>query len=139
MRYEFTVIGKVVPKARPRFSRGRTYTPKTTVDYEKLVRNSFLTKYHNPTVLEGSLEADIMCYFPIPKSTSKKNRNLMLLNEILPTVKPDLDNLAKAILDALNGYAYKDDSQVAHLNIYKYYSEEPRADVVIQTMSKEVT
>ena len=50
---------------------------------------------------------------------------------ILPTKKPDADNIAKAILDALNGLAYYDDAQVVHLEVQKRYSNEPRAEVFI--------
>ena len=50
---------------------------------------------------------------------------------ILPTKKPDTDNIAKAILDALNGLAYYDDAQICQLEVYKFYSDEPRAEVYI--------
>ena len=50
---------------------------------------------------------------------------------ILPTKKPDTDNIAKAILDALNGVAYYDDAQVVELHVVKKYSDEPRAEVMI--------
>ena len=42
---------------------------------------------------------------------------------IRPTVKPDCDNLAKSILDSLNGLAYHDDKQVVELVVKKYYAE----------------
>jgi len=44
---------------------------------------------------------------------------------IRPTNKPDLDNIAKIILDSLNGIAYKDDSQVVSLTVIKHYSDNP--------------
>lgn len=44
--------------------------------------------------------------------------------EEYPCKKPDLDNIAKIILDSLNGIAYKDDSQVVELNISKKYTED---------------
>ena len=50
---------------------------------------------------------------------------------ILPTKKPDADNIAKAILDALNGLAFYDDAQVVYLQVSKRYSNEPRAVVFI--------
>ena len=50
---------------------------------------------------------------------------------IFPTKKPDTDNIAKAILDALNGLAYYDDAQVVNLEVQKRYSNEPRAEVFI--------
>ena len=50
----------------------------------------------------------------------------MLNNEIRPTVKPDVDNVVKSVLDALNKLIYKDDSQVTDLLVHKYYSEEEK-------------
>ena len=55
----------------------------------------------------------------------------MLNNEIYPTIKPDTDNIAKSILDSLNGIAYKDDKQVVKLNVDKRYNEEPSVRVWI--------
>jgi crossover junction endodeoxyribonuclease RusA len=36
--------------------------------------------------------------------------------------RPDIDKLARAVLDALTGIAYEDDSQVCGLNLVKAYS-----------------
>ncbi|MBQ2175307.1 MAG: RusA family crossover junction endodeoxyribonuclease, partial [Alphaproteobacteria bacterium] len=38
------------------------------------------------------------------------------------TVKPDLDNLTKALLDALNDIAWHDDAQIVDLQIRKEYT-----------------
>lgn len=56
----------------------------------------------------------------------------MLENEISPTIKPDTDNIAKSILDSLNGIAYKDDKQIVSLKVDKYYSEIPSVSVEIK-------
>ena len=50
----------------------------------------------------------------------------MLTGNLRPTKKPDLDNVAKIILDSLNKIAYDDDSQIVDLHIRKYYSDNPR-------------
>jgi len=55
----------------------------------------------------------------------------MLEDEIYPTIKPDTDNIAKIILDSLNGIAYKDDKQVIRLSVEKRYAEEPSVSVWI--------
>ena len=125
---KFTVYSEPVAKGRPRFSGYHAYTPKKTRDYEKLVRDTYIQEC-GETFLEGEIKAEIHCYFPIPKSTSKKNRALMENGQIMHTKRGDCDNLAKTILDALNGIAYKDDSQVCILEVYKWYSEEPRVYV----------
>lgn len=51
---------------------------------------------------------------------------------IRPTKKPDADNIAKVVLDALNNICYKDDTQVVELIVNKYYSLEPRVEVIIK-------
>ena len=70
----FTVLGVPKGKQRPRFSRnGHAYTPKDTIMYENLVATSY-----DGEKLEGDLSAKIVCYFPIPASTTKKKREMML-------------------------------------------------------------
>ena len=56
----------------------------------------------------------------------------MIDHEILPMVKPDTDNIAKSILDSLNGIAYKDDKQVVELIVYKFYNDVPYVNVTIE-------
>lgn len=73
-----------------------------------------------------------MAYYGIPKSTSKKKHKLMLFKALRPTKKPDIDNIAKAVLDSINRIAYKDDSQIVDLQVRKFYSENPRVVVTIQ-------
>ena len=131
-KMKFTVYAEPVAKGRPRFSGYHAYTPKKTRDYEKLVRDSYIQEC-GETFLEGEIRANIICYFPIPKSTSKKNRALMERGDIRHTKRSDCDNLAKTILDALNGIAYKDDCQVCELHVYKFYSSEPRTEVILSS------
>lgn len=132
---KFTIPGVPVGKGRPKFStfngHAVAYTPEKTVNYENLVKLSFQASGEEPFGRETQLKAIILAYFPIPKSTSKKKREEMQTDLILPTKKPDTDNIAKAILDALNGVAYYDDAQVVELHVVKKYSEEPRAEVMI--------
>lgn len=56
---------------------------------------------------------------------------MMLEGKIRYTKKIDCDNLAKAILDSLNGIAYKDDSQVCELSVRKMYGEVPKVIVLL--------
>lgn len=131
---KFTVYGEPVAKGRPRFStRGgivRSYTPNKTASYENLVKLSFDT-YEDKEMLQGELSVKITAYFSIPQSTSKKKRHEMLVGRINPSKKPDCDNVAKTILDALNGRAFEDDKQVVMLHVEKHYSEEPRVEIEI--------
>lgn len=130
---EFTVVGVPVAKGRPRMTkRGiKPYTPEKTVAYENLVKLEFQSQCDFKFADDAQLWVNILFVFPIPKSASKKRRALMIDGVERPTKKPDIDNCIKAILDALNGVAYKDDTQVVSVTASKVYGNYPRADVRI--------
>lgn len=133
MRYEFTVFGQPTGKGRPRFTRaGHTYTPEKTRNYEELVRYSFISSYPKGIPLEDAVKVSIVAYYSIPKSYSKKKRQECLNDQIPVQSKPDCDNIAKIILDSLNGYAYVDDKQVSALRVMKQWSDMPRVEVYIE-------
>lgn len=135
---KFTVPGKPVGKQRPRFSRTctgvRTYTPRKTAEYENLVRISY--RQVSKQKLEGAISATIYGYFEPPRSISKKQREQMLKGDISYIKKIDSDNLAKSILDALNGVAYDDDAQVCLLIVQKLYAKTARVEVVLEEIGK---
>ena len=56
----------------------------------------------------------------------------MLSNQINPTKKPDIDNIVKIILDAMNGIAFKDDTQITKLNVEKTYSTQEKVQIKIR-------
>ncbi len=58
----------------------------------------------------------------------------MLNGEILPTKRPDGDNIIKVILDALNGFVYHDDAQICKIYFTKKYAEKPETKVLIKTI-----
>ena len=116
-----------VPKARPRFTRfGKAYTPQKTHDFERKVAE-FYKQATNGFKFEKSqaLRVNLVFGMPIPKSTSKKRAKYMADGIIKHTKKPDVDNLAKAVLDGLNGVAWEDDSQIERLSVMKEYATEP--------------
>ena len=74
----------------------------------------------------------VVAFFPIPASATKRFR-MECAHEDKPVVKkPDFDNIAKIICDALNEIAFKDDSQVYDCRVQKFYSETPRTVVTIE-------
>lgn len=133
MMYDFEIEGKPVGKGRPRFKRMgnfvQTYTPEKTAEYEKLVRMKFQNA--GGIITDKPVKIEIVAFFEPPKSTKKRDKAEMLRNKILPTKKPDCDNIAKIILDALNQIAYKDDAQVVELYVRKRYTAEARVLVHI--------
>lgn len=130
---KFEVLGKPIAKARPRLNKfGYTYTPEKTVNYENLVKYTFQSKFPHHKPFLGLIEANITCIFDIPKSYSKKKTKELLEGHNNYNHKPDLDNIAKIILDSLNGIAYKDDSQVTILHINKEYGLQPKVIIELK-------
>ena len=141
----FIVDGRVQPKQRPRVVRNRytgrvhTLTPQETVDYENKVKASFYEACDGEKFfLTGAVQMTVNVYVAIAKSTPKKTREKMLTGELKPITRTgDLDNLYKAITDALNGVAYDDDSQIIDATIRKFYGEEARAEITIREVTNE--
>ncbi len=144
---KFTVPGEPTGKGRPRFGaryspkQGRAFvnvrTPEKTIMYENLVK----TEYEQQTASfrfddDMMLDLRIVAFYAIPKSASKKKRNLMLQGLIRPTKKPDMDNVMKIIADSLNDVAYHDDTQIVDAQCRKFYAEIPRVIVSIREIGK---
>ena len=124
----FLIIPRATP--RPRVSKNRTYYPKNYTIYKQALE--LMTKNKRLTMLSGAVRAELCFYLPIPSSLSKKKRES--LNGTYHTKLGDLDNFAKGILDALNGYAYNDDSQVSELTVRKIYSFNPRIEIYLRCL-----
>lgn len=134
----FTVPGKIVGKGRPRFTTVgkyvRAYTPKKTRDYEQKIE----TYYRKATSCKSNkaLRVKIFAYREVPKSTTKKLRQWLLDKTFLCTVKPDIDNIIKVVLDALNDVAYYDDIQVCQLVIMREYAENECLKVCVEEIGE---
>lgn len=134
MIYEFEVIGDIKGKARPRVNTYtcQAYTPTPTKDYETLVKQYFKIKYPRYEPLEGRVAVKIIAYFKIPKSATKKEKSLIEEGLLSPTKKPDIDNIIKIILDAMNKMAFNDDNQITKIEVQKVYGEEEKVYVRIE-------
>jgi crossover junction endodeoxyribonuclease RusA len=107
--YAFTVPGPPVGKERPRLGKGRVYTPSRTKAYEQRVQAYALQAQVKP--IKGPVKMEIHCYYPDAR-------------------RRDIDNTSKAAMDALNGIAYADDSQVAELLTTKRIDRgDPRIEI----------
>lgn len=139
MKIEFIVPGNPVGKARPRHTKsGHTYTPEKTTTYENLVKLMYSQKYKGVVFdTDVPLAISIEAYMPIPQSASKKKADMMKQNILLPTKKPDCDNIAKIICDALNGVAYPDDKQIVSMLVSKRYSDNPYVKISIWDVREE--
>lgn len=121
---DFIVDGKPQGKQRPRFSRisKTVYTPTKTAKYEKQIAKAY-TDLGGKCIPDSCyVSVTVHAFFPVPKSYSKKKREDCLKRGLRPDKKPDMDNILKVVLDALNEVAYEDDKQVVELIGRKYYT-----------------
>lgn len=130
----FRIEGKIRGKDRPRMNTktGNIHTTSKTRGYEAWIRESYRSDYQDVMHI-GAITATIEAYYGIPKSIKNKiRREQMKMGLISPTIKPDLDNVAKVCLDALNGLAYEDDKQVTTLIVKKFYADEPYIRITLE-------
>ena len=129
----FFVAGKPQGKARPRFTRtGHTYTPDKTRCYEQDIALSYTAaggSYHGD---KAYIKLKVTSVYPLPKRANKSVQRAMLTHEQLPSVKPDIDNILKAVLDSLNGIAYADDKQVICTECCKVYGERAGLSITLE-------
>lgn len=133
------IPGEPVGKGRPRYvlkgDKVMLFTPKKTVEYEKKVEKAWRASYSEEISEKKDKKAYkiyIEVFFRMPRRASSEERKKMLSHSILPTKKPDLDNIFKIILDGLNGVAYTDDAQVVLVTGYKAYAKNPCVRVTIR-------
>lgn len=128
----FTVPGEPRGKGRPRFTkRGgflSTYTDAMTVRYEATIAAAGAQAMGGMEPLHTPISLRIEAFMGVPKSWGRKARQEAMEGLVVPG-KPDLDNIAKAVMDALNGVLYADDKQVCALRISKRYSLEPQIEI----------
>tara|TARA_R110000868_G_scaffold208537_3_gene458017 strand:- start:497 stop:925 length:429 start_codon:yes stop_codon:yes gene_type:complete len=136
LQIEFTVPGDPKGKGRPRFSRvgkfTKTYTDAKTRMYEEKIASAARLAMFPHEPLEWPVSIRMEFHMLIPASYSKKRKEACLSGLEMPCKKPDIDNIAKGILDAMNGIVYKDDVQVIRLSLEKYYSTDPNVYIMVR-------
>lgn len=126
---EFTVPGAPQGKGRPKVVKiagfTRMATPAKTVAYEGLVAHAAQQAMAGRQMLQDAVACDITIAAPIPASWSQRKQRQALAGEVLPTTKPDADNVIKAVFDGLNGVLWRDDVLVVDLRVRKRYAATP--------------
>lgn len=114
-----------VPKVQKqtRFARGKFYDP-SYIDKHQIRWQ--VAPYAPENQLLGPMAMDMTFFMPIPKGITRAERNRMINGTTRPNKRPDFDNLAYIITNALKGLIYRDDGQVVDCSIHKYYAEVPR-------------
>jgi Holliday junction resolvase RusA-like endonuclease len=101
------------------------YTPEKTRTYERMIRTAAMQAIGNGLAFDEPVEFTLHAVFPVPASWSHRKRQMALAGDIKPGKKPDLDNIAKAWSDALNGVLYRDDSLICRMTLDKRYGPQP--------------
>ena len=132
----FHVEGVPVPKKRPRFrafnGMVQSYTDKDTREYEDHVRLTAQAAMGTTEPLETPVGVYLYIRLSVPKSRSKKRTEAALEGLEKPICKPDIDNLAKSLLDGMNGVVFRDDSQIVSLHVTKVFASEPGVDIMVK-------
>jgi Holliday junction resolvase RusA-like endonuclease len=132
----FVVPGTPVGKGRPKFARRgnfvSTYTPEKTASYENLVKVKAQEAMRGVPPFDGAVSVTIHLWVTPPASWSQKKQRQALNHEVLPTSKPDVDNVIKGIFDAMNEIVWKDDKQAVDVFIRKRYAI--AASAVVEVM-----
>ena len=119
----FKTLMRPMGKARPRHTKtGVVFTPKATRIAEQIISWDCvraMEKGASDYASELPIRMVIKAHFKIP---ARRKREDLIGSPVIK--KPDADNIEKLVLDALNGIAYKDDSQVYSLESEKTYSDE---------------
>lgn len=119
MEIDLTIYGDPVPQGRPRFKRignfVKTYDPLKSKDWKESVR--WQAVQQKAPMLSGPLTMRLEFWLSRPKSIPKKI--------LYPIKKPDLDNLQKAVQDALEKICYERDSQIIQIQAIKCYVAVP--------------
>lgn len=129
-------------QGRPRFTSKpfpRAYESANDKAYKKSVIKAFREQKDEGKVItlddmKKPLEVKIWAFMAIPKSTTKAQRKLIEIGQVKPAKKPDLDNIAKILLDALQGEMFLcDDKQIIKLEVSKHYAidNKPRVEIEI--------
>jgi len=122
MRWLFHIPGDPVAKGRPRSSvrggRVHTYTPARTANWEQAARLEVRAAWGNLPPCADPVEVHIVAVFKRPKAMQWKTRPTPMVPK--PN-GPDADNVAKAVLDAMQGAeVIADDRQVVRLVVEKW-------------------
>lgn len=140
---KFEIPGEPMAQQRPKFSScidpktGRkitkAYDPVKSKDYKTYIK--YIASQHKPAeLLQGALKVSLDVYKSIPNSWSNVKKKSAKWGVLRPLTKPDLDNVAKGVLDACTKIIWNDDNQIVELIVRKYYSDNPRIEVIVEAL-----
>ena len=131
----FEVMGEPVGQGRPRTTvrngRAIIYKPEKSKVYEALVKAEAVKAMKGEKPTNAPVCLALFVRKSVPSGANKKTRAAMLAGELWPTKKPDLDNVVKAVCDALTGVVWEDDRQIVSLTADQKFSDKPHIVVTV--------
>lgn len=138
----FTIPGQPQGKGRPRVGKigghARMFTPEKTVAYEGLIAHAAQAAMAGRPPLEVAAACNVFIDCQVPASWSAKKQRAALAGEVLPTAKPDADNVIKAVFDGMNGVVWRDDVLAVDVRVRKRYSATPCVRVEVWSVEEPV-
>ncbi|HYC99713.1 MAG TPA: RusA family crossover junction endodeoxyribonuclease [Phycisphaerales bacterium] len=122
------------PWSRPRFNRasGVVFNApalrSSLAEFRWLLRAEWSDRGVQREPLDGAVVVEATFWYPRPKSVTAKRRPHHV-------VKPDLDNLAKTLCDAMREIVYRDDNQVTELLLRKAYGPKYRTELRVEALA----
>lgn len=127
------VSGIAAAQGRPRFRRAgnfvQAYDPAKSKSWKESVRWQAIESQQKEQweMLDGAIEASIVFLLLRPKTLPKKVKRHIK--------KPDVENLVKGIFDALEGIAYRNDSQIFRMTVEKHYEDKlPGVSIILRSV-----
>ena len=137
-----TIPGAPTGKGRPKVVKiggfTRMATPAKTVAYEGLVAHAAQQAMQGRPLFDAAVGVNLFIDAAVPPSWSQKKQRMALAGEVLPTTKPDADNVVKAVFDGCNGVLWRDDVLVVDLRVRKRYAATPCVRVEVWSVDEPV-
>lgn len=121
-----------IGKARARAGRHGHYTPAKTKAAEEEIGIRVWVAMEGADPIDGPVSMTIQAVYRPPSSWSKKRQKAAIEGQWPKVTKPDTDNIAKLVCDALNGIAYRDDALIADLSVGKNYGAADELRITIR-------
>lgn len=128
------LVGAPVPFARMRTGNGHHFVPAKQRNAAAIMRIETVNAMRQGgwTMFDEAVFLTLRAVLPIPQSWSKKKQQAAIRGEVWPAKKPDLDNLAKLVTDAMSLVAYRDDAQIVRISAAKVFGVEPSLIVTVR-------
>ena len=132
--HTFEIPGHPKVQKQTRVNNGRFYDP----SHKDRLYIQQIAECNKPDhIFTKATEMHLTFFRGVPKSASKALREKMLNHVILPITRPDVDNNAYLVTNALKSIIYFDDSLITDLHIYKRYAETPHTLVNVKEITNE--